>query len=75
MNVHPFAFKPLQLASLVDPKNLESWTLEGMGGVDALLRGLGAHSTHGLSIETMTPPTHFASPDPAVSKLHGVPHG
>ena len=53
LNVHPSAFKLLQLASLVDPKDLE--TLEGMGGVDTLLRGLGTHFTHGLSIETMTP--------------------
>ena len=67
LDVHPFSFKPLQLASLVDPKNLE--TLEGMGGVDALLRGLGTHPTHGLSIETGTPPTHFASPDPAIQSF------
>ena len=39
LDVHPVAFKPLQLASLVDPKHLE--TLEGMGGVGALLHGLG----------------------------------
>jgi Ca2+-transporting ATPase len=51
--VHPFAFKPLQLASLVDPKSLE--TLESMGGVDALLRGLGTKPTHGLSTKHDTP--------------------
>jgi Ca2+-transporting ATPase len=67
LDVRPFAFKPLQLASLVDPKNLE--TLEGMGGVDALIHGLGTHPTHGLSIETTTPPTHFASPDPIVQSF------
>ncbi|KAI0310974.1 hypothetical protein OF83DRAFT_1153050, partial [Amylostereum chailletii] len=42
----PFAFKPLQLASLVDPKNVEA--LESMGGVTGLLRGLGTHRTRGL---------------------------
>ena len=44
----PFAFKPFHLASLVDPKNLES--LEGMGGINGLLAGLGADSANGLSI-------------------------
>ena len=35
LDVHPFAFTPLQLASLVDPKNLE--TFESMGGYFAAL--------------------------------------
>ena len=66
LDVHPFAFKPLQLASLVDPKSLE--TLESMGGVDALLRGLGTHPTHGLQVSTESgsPPAHPASPDPTL---------
>jgi hypothetical protein len=38
LDVHPFAFKPLQLASLVDWKSLE--TLESMGGVGAYFAGL-----------------------------------
>ncbi|KAI0312928.1 hypothetical protein OF83DRAFT_1143615, partial [Amylostereum chailletii] len=42
----PFAFKPFQLANLVDPKNIEA--LEDMGGVSGLLRGLGTHETRGL---------------------------
>ena len=61
LDVHPFAFKPLQLASLVDPKNLE--TLESMGGVNALLRGLGTHPTQGLGTGSGPPLTHLASPD------------
>ena len=64
LDVHPFAFKPLQLASLVDPKNLE--TLESMGGVGALLRGLGTHPDHGLSTESGSPLAHIASPDPTL---------
>ena len=36
MNVVPFAFKILQLTSLVDPKSLEK--LDNMGGVEGLLR-------------------------------------
>lgn len=55
-----------------DPKNLE--TLEGMGGVNALLRGLGTHPTHGLGIETTTPPTHFASPNPMIQSLAAFTH-
>jgi Ca2+-transporting ATPase len=58
LDVHPFAFKPLQLASLVDPKSLEA--LEGIGGVDALLRGLGTRPTHGISTE-VGPPSHDGS--------------
>ncbi len=67
LDVHPFAFKPLQLASLVDPKSLE--TLESLGGVGALLGGLGTHPTHGLSTESETPPTHLASPNPTLQSF------
>ncbi|OBZ72072.1 Calcium-transporting ATPase 2 [Grifola frondosa] len=42
----PFAFKPYALASLVDPKNMEM--LESMGGVKALLKGLGTSRKRGL---------------------------
>ncbi|TDL19883.1 calcium-translocating P-type ATPase [Rickenella mellea] len=47
----PFAFKPLQLASLVDPKNVH--LLTEMGGVEGLVRGLGTHRTKGLSGESL----------------------
>ncbi|KXN81316.1 Calcium-transporting ATPase 2 [Leucoagaricus sp. SymC.cos] len=43
----PFAFKPYQLAHMLDPKNLD--TLTGFGGVTGLLRGLGTSAEHGLS--------------------------
>lgn len=43
----PFAVKPYRLASLVDPKSLSS--LEQIGGVEGLLRGLGTHAKTGLS--------------------------
>ena len=65
--VHPFAFKPLQLASLVDPKSLE--TLESMGGVDALLRGLNTRPTHGLSTESKSSLAYLASPDPTLQSF------
>jgi Ca2+-transporting ATPase len=71
LDVHPFAFKPLQLAGLVDPKSLE--TLESMGGVDALLRGLGTHTAHGLSTESGSPlaPARLASPGPTLQSFTG----
>ncbi|KAH9010887.1 hypothetical protein EDB84DRAFT_1583544 [Lactarius hengduanensis] len=47
LNVKPFAFKPLQLASVVNPKSLEN--LEKLGGVEGLLRGLGTDRVRGLS--------------------------
>jgi len=59
LDVHPFAFKPLQLLE----------TLEGMGGVGALLRGLGTHHTHSLSTEKGTPLTHLASPGPTIQSF------
>ncbi|KAH9054212.1 hypothetical protein EDB87DRAFT_1834866 [Lactarius vividus] len=47
LDVEPFAFKPLQLASLVDPKSLKN--LESLGGVEGLIRGLGTDRVRGLS--------------------------
>ncbi|KAH8978943.1 E1-E2 ATPase-domain-containing protein [Lactarius akahatsu] len=47
LNVKPFAFKPLQLASLANPKSLKN--LEKLGGVEGLLRGLGTDRVRGLS--------------------------
>jgi len=58
IDVHPFAFKPLWLASLVDPKSLET---ESMGGVDAILRALGTQPTYGLSTKLGPPPSHAGS--------------
>jgi len=52
---------------LVDPKSLE--TLESMGGVDAILRGLGTQPTYGLSTKLGPPPSHAGSPDPTSGDL------
>jgi len=71
LDVRPFAFKPLQLASLVDPKSLE--TLESMGGIDAVLRGLGTHPIHGLTTKAGTMSSHPGSPDPTYPDTKGVP--
>ncbi|KAI0342676.1 calcium-translocating P-type ATPase [Trametopsis cervina] len=46
IDAKPFMFKPYQLASLVDPKNLEALT--AMGGTTGLLEGLGTHGKRGL---------------------------
>ncbi|TCD63338.1 hypothetical protein EIP91_005657 [Steccherinum ochraceum] len=47
-----FPFKPFQLASLVDPKNLPD--LIEMGGIKGLLRGLGTHAKTGLTRQSLT---------------------
>lgn len=47
----PFGFGPSRLASLVDPKNLDSLT--ELGGVDGLIKSLGTHLHHGLSSESL----------------------
>ncbi|KAI9449869.1 calcium-translocating P-type ATPase [Lactarius psammicola] len=61
LNVELFAFKPLQLASLVDPKSLEN--LESLGGVEGLIRGLGTDRLRGLSTK-LTPPSQSGSREP-----------
>ena len=44
----PFKLRPFELASLLDPKCLEAFS--ALGGVDAILEGLGTHRTRGLTI-------------------------
>ena len=46
----PFAFKPYHIASLVDPKNLETLQVKSMGGIKGLLAGLGVDPNSGLTI-------------------------
>lgn len=60
----PFAFKPNHLASLVDPKSLES--LESMGGVEGLLRGLGTTQAKGLPYKGASSPKSPPADDAAV---------
>lgn len=47
----PFRFKPYELAHMLDPKDLG--VLERLGGVDALLRGLGTSADRGLSNKSL----------------------
>lgn len=44
---------PVRLASLVDPKSLESLT--NMGGVDGVISGLGTHPSRGLEPDAVGP--------------------
>ena len=73
----PFAFKPFQLASLLDPKNIEA--LEDLGGVDGLLRGLGTHRTLGLGAASLAakagPPDHASQPVQATRKSRDIEEG
>jgi P-type Ca2+ transporter type 2C len=46
----PFRFRPLQLAALLDPKNFPE--LVDMGGINAILKGLGTHPKQGLSVKS-----------------------
>ncbi|KAG8728525.1 hypothetical protein FRC12_021666, partial [Ceratobasidium sp. 428] len=57
----PFEQKPLVLASLVDPKNLPG--LEGMGGTEGLMRGLGTDTNLGLRSWQYSDPTHRSDPE------------
>ena len=54
----PFTFRPFHLASLVDPKSLES--LEGMGRINSLLASLGVNSTNGLRTSGREPKSRDA---------------
>jgi Ca2+-transporting ATPase len=40
-----------------------------MGGVEALLCGLGTHPIHGLSTKSGSPLAHITSPDPTLQSL------
>jgi len=53
VNRGPFKFRPFELASLLDPKNLEA--LEALGGVDDLLEALGTHRSRGLILNSTSP--------------------
>ncbi|KAH9025697.1 Ca-transporting ATPase [Lactarius deliciosus] len=53
LDVEPFAFKPLQLASLVDPKSLKD--LESLGGIEGLICGLRTDRVRGLSSRLTQP--------------------
>ncbi|KAF5392317.1 hypothetical protein D9757_001407 [Collybiopsis confluens] len=55
MDPTPFAFTPLTLARMLDPKSYDS--LARLGGINGLLTGLGADPSRGLSLEpSRTPP-------------------
>ncbi|EJD49544.1 calcium-translocating P-type ATPase [Auricularia subglabra TFB-10046 SS5] len=49
----PFPFKPLQLASLLDPKSVDK--LAELGGIDAIITGLGTDPHKGLAAHSFDP--------------------
>ena len=51
MDPSPFYFNPSRLASLVDPKSLNSLT--ELGGVNGLIKGLGTNMHDGLSLSSL----------------------
>ncbi|KAF8552699.1 calcium-translocating P-type ATPase [Imleria badia] len=54
----PFSLDPDQLASLLDPKDLDA--LQALGGTTGILNGLGTHPTHGLLVDHASHPSHLS---------------
>ena len=55
-DVGPFSFEANQLASLLDPKDLDA--LQALGGITSILDGLGTHPTRGLLLDGAGRPSH-----------------
>ena len=70
VNPAPFAFRPYTLASLLDPKNID--LLESLGGVRALLKGLGTNGSRGLGEKALIQPESFKATDsrPGAGQRH-----
>ena len=49
LDLGPFSLEPDQLASLLDPKDLDA--LQALGGIASILDGLGTHLTRGLLLD------------------------
>ena len=64
----PFLFKPFKLASMLDPKDLE--VLEALGGINALLKGLGTNPTRGLGSKALMGSDGRPGPGEGVSQRH-----
>ncbi|KAI0077064.1 calcium-translocating P-type ATPase [Panus rudis PR-1116 ss-1] len=73
VDIGPFSFKPNQLASLVDPKNLQA--LQEMGGIKGLLRGLGTHAKRGLSKKSLGEAADAGAPAQPDAKPAGAGDG
>ncbi|KAF8440336.1 Ca-transporting ATPase [Boletus edulis BED1] len=54
----PFSLDPDQLASLLDPKDLDA--LQALGGTTGILNGLGTHPTRGLLVDHASHPSHLS---------------
>ncbi|KAE9401479.1 calcium-translocating P-type ATPase [Gymnopus androsaceus JB14] len=62
----PFAFRPLTLARMLDPKSYES--LAALGGIDGLLKGLGVDPARGLPRASGKDGTHEHRPSEAAKQ-------
>ncbi|KAG6380528.1 Ca-transporting ATPase [Boletus reticuloceps] len=54
----PFSLDLDQLASLLDPKDLDA--LQALGGTTGILNALGTHPTHGLLVDHASHPSHLS---------------
>ncbi|KAG6369845.1 Ca-transporting ATPase [Boletus reticuloceps] len=58
----PFSLDPDQLASLLDPKDLDA--LQALGGTTGILNALGTHPTRGLLVNHASHLSHLSPDDP-----------
>jgi len=65
LDMGAFTVKPKKLASLVDPKSIE--TLTTFGGIDGLLRGLGTDPKKGLDADVLAKSSGGNSSDPTLA--------
>ncbi|KAG2065094.1 calcium ATPase [Suillus decipiens] len=66
VNPRPFKFRPIELASLLDPKNLDA--LGALGGIDGLLDGLGTDRSRGLTL--VNTPDNRSGAGVGASQMH-----
>lgn len=65
LDMGAFTVKPKKLASLVDPKSIE--TLTSFGGIDGLLRGLGTDPKKGLDSDVLAKSSGGNASDPTLA--------
>ena len=63
----PFLFTQFKLANMLDPKDLE---LEALGGINALLKGLGTNPTRRLGSKALMGSDGRPGPGEGVSQRH-----
>ncbi|KIK62401.1 hypothetical protein GYMLUDRAFT_164480 [Collybiopsis luxurians FD-317 M1] len=71
MDPAPYAFTPLTLARMLDPKSYDS--LARLGGINGLLKGLGVDPTRGLGSQSSRGPQRPGEPEIAKQGVGGEP--